>query len=252
MVGELPAPPSWDDAPMCTASKTDPAGQGPFFIHNLEKDDDVDLFRQDIRGKYHDDAPDGIEMHLYLRILDSTSTDCNGTPLKDVEVYIWNTDAQGFYSGFGTPGGQDEQKPDQPYSGVPSSMNLENTMRFCRGAQVTDEAGVVAFRTIFPGWYNGRDVHIHFVAFKPGSMSKGRVDYHGDGHLFTTQFYFERDFTDMVHKSQEPYLARTMLDAYEGAIDVSSPDNSGLRAKATFENKIVTAQMQILLDPAGD
>ena len=32
---------------------------------------------------------------------------------------------------------------------------------YLRGAQVTNRDGVVEFRTIYPGWYRGRTVHIH-------------------------------------------------------------------------------------------
>jgi len=250
MNGELEVPP-WDDVPSCTASKTDGAGQGPFFIHNEEKDDDVDLFRQDIRGQYNPDAEEGIEMHLHLRILDSTSDACNMTPVAGVEVYIWHTDGQGYYSGFGNPG---DQTPDEPYAGVPGPNDLNNADRFCRGAQVTDENGVVSFRSYFPGWYNGRDVHIHFVCLHPGTDSKGRVTYRGDGHVFTTQFYFEPELTEKVHKSREPYLRRTqgnpqLQTAWEEAIKADEMGNSELRAKATFENDLVVAQMQMVLDP---
>lgn len=247
--GEVPAPPPWDDVPVCTASPSDNAGQGPFFIHEEEKDDDVSMFRQDIRGQNNPDAEKGIEMHLHLRILNSTSDACAMTPAPDLDVYIWHTDAQGFYSGFGMPG---DQKPDEPYAGTPSATDLDTSDRFCRGAQVTNADGVVSFKSVFPGWYNGRDVHIHVVILRAGSTSLGRTNdaYRNLGPL-TTQTYFERDFTDSVHKSAEPYKRRTMLSAYEGAIDISSPANSGLVYKAKLEGGIVTAQMQILLDPMG-
>lgn len=244
--GDLTVP-AWDDVPMCTASPTDGAGQGPFFIHNEEKDDDIDLYRQDIRGRYDMSAEPGTDMELHLRILDSTSTDCNGTPVAGIEVYIWHTDGQGFYSGFGNPG---DQKPDEPYAGVPNQNDLDNADRFCRGAGITDENGVVSFLTLFPGWYNGRDVHIHFVALQSGSASRGRMTYSGDDHIFTTQFYFEPSLTDEVHKASEPYLRRTMLSAYQGAIQADEANNSGLRAKATFDGTKVVAQMQIVLDPS--
>jgi protocatechuate 3,4-dioxygenase beta subunit len=255
--GIVPPPPPWDDVPTCTASKTDAAGQGPFFIHELEKDDDVSLIRQDIRGQYDPSAPEGVEMHLHLRLLDATSSSCNEVPLKDVDVYIWHTDAQGYYSGFGKKGTATEQKPDQPYAGVPNQNQLENTDRFCRGVQTTDENGVVSFKSIFPGWYNGRDLHIHFVAFKKGSMSLGRATYNdqnsGGKWLFTTQFYFEPALSKSVHETYEPYKARTSLPAYEDAMLANEMGNSGLRAKATLDTSsgkpVVTAQMQILLNP---
>jgi protocatechuate 3,4-dioxygenase beta subunit len=226
---------------MCTASKTDAAGQGPFFIHDGEKSDDISLMRQDIRGRYKMDAEPGLEMQLHLRILKSKS-EC--MPVPDVEVYVWHTDGQGYYSGFGDPG---DQKPDQRYAGVPGQNDLKNTDRFCRGYQITGADGIVSFRSIFPGWYNGRDLHIHFVALKKGSMTRGRTTYSGGDHLFTTQMYFEPEFADMVYKTTEPYLRRTMLPDYAGAIKADEPNNSGLRFKSEFNNNIVVAQMQVVL-----
>jgi protocatechuate 3,4-dioxygenase beta subunit len=243
--GELTVP-SWDDVPTCDASRTDGAGQGPFFIHNEEKEDDIELFRQDIRGQYNPQAEEGTEMHLHLRILDTTSDACNAAPVGDVEVYIWHTDPQGYYSGFGNPG---DQKPDEPYAGVPNQNDLDNTDRFCRGAAVTDANGVVSFKSYFPGWYNGRDLHIHLVVLKKGSASRGRQTYSGGDHLFTTQFYFDPEFSDQIHKASEPYLRRTTLSAYTGAIQADEQGNSNLHAKASLEGGVVVAQMQILLDP---
>lgn len=185
-------------------------------------------------------------MHLHLRILDTTSDACNAAPVGDVEVYIWHTDPQGYYSGFGNPG---DQKPDEPYAGVPNQNDLDNTDRFCRGAAVTDANGVVSFKSYFPGWYNGRDLHIHLVVLKKGSASRGRQTYSGGDHLFTTQFYFDPEFSDQIHKASEPYLRRTTLSAYTGAIQADEQGNSNLHAKASLEGGVVVAQMQILLDP---
>lgn len=238
--------PAWDDVPTCVASSTDGAGQGPFFIHDGEREDDIDLFRQDLRGRYDMNAEPGTELDLHLRILDSTSADC-ATPVAGVEVYVWHTDAQGYYSGFGNPG---DQNPDEPYAGTPNQNDLDNPDRFCRGAQVTDESGVVSFRSIFPGWYNGRDVHIHLLVLRRGSEARGRETYAGGSHLFTTQFYFDPELTDRVHTSSEPYLRRAALSAYEGSIQADEPGNSGLRARASFDGSRVTAQLQILLDPS--
>jgi hypothetical protein len=102
-------------------------------------------------------------------------------------------------------------------------------------------------------------LHIHFVAFKKGSMSAGRVSYNasnsGGKWLFTTQFYFDPAFSKPIHEKNQPYLRRTMLSAYAGAMAADEPGNSQLHAKASLSGDsagvggIVTAQMQILLDP---
>lgn len=239
--------PPWDDVPVCTPSATDRAGQGPFFIHDAERDDDVSLYRQDLRGRYNPDAEPGTEMQLHLRVLGAGSAACGASPLRDVEIYIWHVDAQGYYSGFGEPG---EQQPDQVYRFRPSQNDLDNNSRFCRGAGVSGADGVVSFRSIFPGWYNGRDVHVHLMMLKRGSAARGRSWYRGGDHLYTTQLYFEPAFIDSVHKASEPYRRRTTHPAYAGIILGDERGSSGLRMKAAMQDGIVTAQMQLVIDPA--
>jgi protocatechuate 3,4-dioxygenase beta subunit len=239
--------PPWDAVPDCTPGRTDRAGQGPFFIHNGEREDDVDLFRQDIRGRYNPDAEPGTELQLHLRVLAATEAQCGVLPQRGVEIYVWHCDAQGFYSGFGEPG---EQTPDNPYRFRPSQNDLDNNSRFCRGAAISDANGVVSFRSIFPGWYNGRDIHIHVMVLKPGSLHRARANYRGGDHLYTTQLYFESELNDRVHKASEPYLRRTAHPAYAGIILGDERGSSGLRMKAQFAGGKVTAQMQLILDPA--
>ena len=236
-------------------TKTDGAGQGPFFIHDLEKMDDISLYRQDIRGQYNPSAEKGVDMELYVRLIDKTKSDAAcGTmvPVPDIDVYIWHTDGQGYYSGFGTRGAADEQKPDTPYSGKPSQDNLENTDRFCRGIQITDANGVAAFLSVFPGWYNGRDLHIHIVCFKKGSKSHGRTMYSKSVEptwIFTTQFYFDPAFSKSVHEAVEPYKRRTTLSAYTDAMAANESGNSARHCTATKTGNKVIAQIQMIVDP---
>jgi protocatechuate 3,4-dioxygenase beta subunit len=64
---------------------------------------------------------------------------------------------------------------------------------------VTDANGTVRFTTIYPGWYLGRTVHIHF---KVRADSKS-----GQSHEFTSQLYFDDSITDQVH-TQAPYAKK--------------------------------------------
>ena len=71
--------------------------------------------------------------------------------------------------------------------------------KFLRGYQVTNAHGDVQFTTIYPGWYPGRTVHIHFkVRAKSGA---------GRHYAFTSQLYFDDLITDRVHAHQ-PYASR--------------------------------------------
>jgi len=245
----------WEEVPVCIPSYSDGAGQGPFMIHELEVSGDESMYRQDIRGRYNPAAEPGVELQLHLRILDGSEDGCSTVPVQDVEVYVWNTDAQGYYSGFGTRGTSREQNPDNQYAGVPNSSDLDtvDNDRFCRGVQLTTADGIASFRTIFPGWYNGRDVHIHVLLLKKDSTSMGRADYSGSQHYLTTQFYFDPELTDEVHKSTQPYLRRTegsLASTYAGAMAADEGGNSGIHAAATFESGIVIAKINILLDPS--
>jgi protocatechuate 3,4-dioxygenase beta subunit len=57
-------------------------------------------------------------------------------------VDIWHCDAGGLNSGYGSEGTAGE--------------------RFLPGVQVTDADGRVQFETIYPGFYRGRTIHVHF------------------------------------------------------------------------------------------
>ena len=72
-----------------------------------------------------------------------------------------------------------------------------------RGYQVTDASGGVQFQTIYPGWYSGRAVHIHFT------IRTQATD--GEGYQFTSQFFFDEALTDQVH-AQEPYASKGQRD----------------------------------------
>ena len=95
---------------------------------------------------------------------------------------IWHCDAMGVYSGVEDPG----------------FKTVGQT--FLRGYQLTDDAGEARFRTIYPGWYPGRAVHIHFkIRTDPGSAR---------GHEFISQLYFDEALTGRVY-SRMPYAGRT-------------------------------------------
>jgi len=69
---------------------------------------------------------------------------------------------------------------------------------------------VASFTTIYPGWYSGRAVHIHFkVRSTPGAAG---------GLEFTSQLFLDEAVTDVVH-AQAPYSTkgrRDTLNASDG------------------------------------
>ena len=77
-----------------------------------------------------------------------TSSGC--APLTGAYVDIWHCDAKGIYS---------DEPSYNPGGGTGTVVTTGQ--KFLRGYQITDENGQVHFTTIYPGWYNGRTIHIH-------------------------------------------------------------------------------------------
>jgi protocatechuate 3,4-dioxygenase beta subunit len=67
---------------------------------------------------------------------------------------------------------------------------------FLRGSQQSDASGKLSFITLYPGWYQGRTVHIHVLVHVGGNVT----------HI--GQLFFDDAFTDGVYKADAPYSKR--------------------------------------------
>ncbi len=153
--------------------------EGPYFV-------DEKLNRSDIRSDPSDGSVrQGALLALTFRVSQLTNA-C--APLGGASVDVWHCDAAGVYSDVSDPG----------FSTVGK--------KFLRGYQVTDSSGVAKFTTIYPGWYQGRAVHIHFkIRSHTGS---------GSAYEFTSQLFFDDNITDQVY-TQAPYSAKRTAHAQE-------------------------------------
>jgi protocatechuate 3,4-dioxygenase beta subunit len=132
--------------------------EGPYYIAG-------EKLRRDIR-----EGHPGTLLALRLTVLNAST--CK--PIKDAAVDIWHADAAGNYSGFGSD---------------------TSSRTFLRGIQKTDKNGLALFTTIYPGWYQGRAVHIHVKVHVGGSV------------VHTGQLFFPDALTNEVYKAR-PYAAR--------------------------------------------
>jgi hypothetical protein len=110
----------------------------------------------------------GRALTLRLRVVDAST--CR--PIKGASVDVWHCDAVGVYSGV-----------------------QGNRGTFMRGVQRTDANGYATFRTVYPGWYPGRTVHIHVKVHLAGNV------------VHTGQLYFPDKVTDAVYR-RAPYNRR--------------------------------------------
>ncbi|HVO89749.1 MAG TPA: twin-arginine translocation pathway signal protein [Casimicrobiaceae bacterium] len=201
----------WAQSPGCVL--TPAVTEGPFFV-------DERLNRSDLTA---DARTPGVAGGLPLRLvltLHSVRSAC--APLAGVQVDVWHCDAQGNYSDVGSLRGA----------------------RFLRGYQVSDAAGRVAFRTIYPGWYPGRTVHIHIKArrFDPD----GRRTYE-----FTTQLFFDEALNDSV-LALPAYTSRGRRDTRNADEGVTPGRAAGLIATTHRDgSNTASASLDLGLDIAA-
>ena len=127
--------------------------EGPYYF-------DVDSIRSDIR-----EDREGVRLRLAFRVRDAQSCE----PIENAVVDIWHCDALGSYSGSSLREG----------AGGGAAHDDET---YLRGAQATNADGIVEFKTVYPGWYQGRTVHIHAkvhldkqtVLTQPALLRRGR------------------------------------------------------------------------------
>jgi protocatechuate 3,4-dioxygenase beta subunit len=143
--------------------------EGPFYVPG-------ERIRRDIIG-----GRPGTPLRLSLTVLDAST--CR--PVRNATVDVWHCDAGGVYSGAvaGNPG-----------------------TSFLRGAQRTDARGVATFDTIYPGWYQGRAVHVHVKVHAGGSV------------VHTGQLFFPAAVTNAVYR-KPPYRAHGAVPDTPNAAD---------------------------------
>src|SRR5262245_34794248 len=151
--------------------------EGPYFVD--EKLNRADIRVEPTTGSVRAGIPLTLTFNVY-----SVGAAC--APLAGAYVDVWHADASGAYSDVGGTSGQ----------------------KWLRGYQITDGNGSVKFTTIYPGWYMGRAVHIHFkIRTNPGGPS---------GLEFTSQMFFDESLTDVVH-AQSPYNVKGRRDTTSSA-----------------------------------
>jgi protocatechuate 3,4-dioxygenase beta subunit len=168
--------------------------EGPYFVDEL-------LDRSDIRS---DPATglvkEGLPMRLAMNVYRVDGDVC--TPLTGAFVDVWHCDALGVYSDVRDNAGAFDTRGQ----------------KFLRGYQVTDVNGAAEFITIYPGWYTGRTVHIHFkVRLFAGAQRTFE---------FTSQLYMDDAITDLVY-ARAPYNAKGPRSTRNNQDGIYRQSNSG-------------------------
>ncbi len=185
--------------------------EGPYYV-------DENLNRSDIRPNTADGVlAAGLPLALAFNVTRLNGSACE--PLEGAVVDVWHADAAGVYSEFGAGQGQDS----------------------LRGYQLTDASGNAAFTTVYPGWYAGRAVHIHF---KVRSQAGG-----SSGYEFTSQLFFDDSYTDQVYR-RAPYNARGARTTLNGTDGIYRQGGTGLVLAVSESGEGYTATFNIALTDA--
>lgn len=163
---------------------TPQAIEGPYYF-------DPKLERADIT-EGHPGAP----LELAFVVMDAAS--CQ--PLGAARVDVWHARADGLYSGYRGQG--DDHATDT--SGT----------AFMRGSQTTDGQGRVRFRTVYPGWYEGRTTHIHFKVF---------VD---TRNVLTGQMYFPDALSQYLYGNVGAYRRQRARDTFNADDGIALMDKT--------------------------
>jgi protocatechuate 3,4-dioxygenase beta subunit len=231
--------------------------EGPYFV-------DEKLNRFDIRSDPATNAvKEGALLKLNLNVVHVARHAC--IPVPGAQVDIWHCDALGAYSdisagaggmppgggtppdggmppGGGTPppdGGTPPQGGGTPPDGgmPPQGGNPDTTgQKFLRGYQITDSNGSVQFTTIYPGYYVGRAVHIHFkIRLFAGSEKTFE---------FTSQFFFDDALTDQIF-TRAPYNTKAARDTRNSSDSIYNEGGAQLLLNVTPDGDGYTAAFKI-------
>jgi protocatechuate 3,4-dioxygenase beta subunit len=201
-----------DDAEAASCVLTPELTEGPYYL-------DLEKIRRNITEGHA-----GLRLDLKIKVVDST--EC--TPIENVAVDIWHCDASGTYSGV------------QGNSGT-----------FLRGVQLTNASGVATFRTIYPGWYQGRATHIHLKAHVGGRKSGSK--YTGGHVAHTGQLFFADSTTDKVAKLS-PYNSRNITRTRNSQDNIYGQGGTKVslkRRKAGTIRRGFVANITVGIDPSA-
>jgi protocatechuate 3,4-dioxygenase beta subunit len=179
---QAPGAPAVPLAPACVL--TPAAEPGPFYF-------DPKLHRADIT-----EGHPGVPLRLRLVVLDAA----NCTPVSGARVDVWHARADGYYSGY--PGQGDKGNVDT--SGG----------TFMRGTQVAGARGEAAFRSVYPGWYPGRTVHVHFKIIIE------------DRDMLTGQIYFPDALSQYIFANVGAYGRKAVRNTFNGNDELALSDTT--------------------------
>lgn len=193
-----------DGADVCTLVPE--VTEGPYYF-------DPALVRVDIT-----EGKPGLPLLLRMQVVDAA---CE--PIAGARVDIWHCDASGIYSGYANQTDQADTSGET----------------FLRGTQFADADGLVAFSTIYPGWYPGRTTHIHFKVF---------LD---ETNVLTGQIFFDEAMNEAVYSAVDDYYRDTARGTFNDNDGIAQQAGSASIAKVDPDGETYVAELIVGVDPSA-
>jgi protocatechuate 3,4-dioxygenase beta subunit len=164
--------------------------EGPYFV-------DEKLNRSDIRADPGTGTlQPGTPLNLTMVVV---RADAGCAPVEGAVVDVWHASAAGRYSDI--------------------ASERTSGQEFLRGLQATDADGQARFTTIFPGWYSGRAVHIHFKVRVLGGATTT--------FEFNSQLFFDPATANAIYAAS-PYSSRGAPNVANAADNIYGSDGAKL------------------------
>lgn len=167
---------------------------------------------QTLRQDMSEDQP-GVPLTLDVGVLDMATCE----PLEGVMVNFWHCNATGSYSSFTA------LSPNTPFLELLQQLNISESdynigvtdlhtddTTFLRGMWPTDANGMMEMKTVFPGFYVERTIHIHvqvyhnWVLRSNGTISSGDI-------VSAGQLYFDEELEQKI-MALDPYVQHTQIN----------------------------------------
>lgn len=171
-----------------------------------------------------EDQP-GVPLTLDVGVIDMATCE----PLEGVMVNFWHCNATGSYSSFTA------LSPDTPFLELLQSLNISaddynigvtdlhtDSTTFLRGMWPTNSNGMMEMKTVFPGFYVQRAIHIHVQVYNNwvlranGTISSGDI-------VSAGQIYFDEDLEEKI-MALDPYVQHTQINRTLNSEDNIFPD----------------------------
>lgn len=160
----------------------------------------------------------GVPLYLDIGVLDTNTCE----PLEGVLVDLWHCNSTGSYSSF------DAYNPNTPFEELLAQLNKtigpdldlhSGNSTWLRGMWPTDANGMMEMKTIFPGFYVERTIHIHAQVHTNWVIGKNGTVV-SDNTISTGQLFFAEDLSQQI-MALAPYSQHTEINRTTNVIGMS-------------------------------